>query len=121
MLYGLLITVYLIICFFLAILILIQKGKSNMGIGAFGGSSQMLFGGSGGQDIFQKTTWVLGALFMAGSMCLAIMKTGHSKRFKYALAQENRMAQMATRPEESAEQPSAEQEAPESDTTQAGN
>jgi preprotein translocase subunit SecG len=50
-----------------------------MGLGAFGGGSQMLFGGSGGQDIFQKITWVLGALFIAGSLVLSLMKSHQSK------------------------------------------
>lgn len=46
-----------------------------MGLGNMGGGAQMLFGGSGGQDLFQKITWVLGALFMAGSLFLALMKS----------------------------------------------
>jgi len=52
-----------------------------MGLGSFGGGSQMLFGGSGGQDIFQKITWVLGALFLGGSLLLALMKSTQSKSF----------------------------------------
>lgn len=54
---------------------MIQKGKSSTGLGNLGGGNQMLFGGSGGQDVFQKITWVLGGLFMAGSLVLALMKT----------------------------------------------
>lgn len=46
-----------------------------MGLGAFGGSSQMLFGGSGGQDLFQKATWVMIAIFMLGSLTLTLMKS----------------------------------------------
>lgn len=46
-----------------------------MGLGAMGGGTQMLFGGSGGQEVFQKTTWVMGAIFMLGSLALAILKT----------------------------------------------
>lgn len=54
-----------------------------MGIGAIGGGSQMLFGGSGGQDIFQKITWVLGAIFMVGSLVLSLMKSVESKKLHY--------------------------------------
>lgn len=54
-----------------------------MGIGNLGGGAQMLFGGSGGQDIFQKTTWVLGAIFMFGSLGLSIMKTHEFSRSRY--------------------------------------
>lgn len=52
-----------------------------MGLGAMGGGTQMLFGGSGGQDIFQKTTWVLGAIFMFGSLILALQKGHGSSRY----------------------------------------
>lgn len=50
-----------------------------MGLGAFGGGTQMLFGGSGGQDIFQKITWGLGAIFLAGSLVLSLMKSNQSR------------------------------------------
>ena len=46
-----------------------------MGLGALGGGAQTLFGGSGGQDLFQKITWVLGGIFMAGSLGLSILKS----------------------------------------------
>jgi len=72
--YGILIAGFIFVCFILLLLILIQKGKSSMGIGNLGGGNQMLFGGSGGQDIFQKTTWVLGTIFMGGSLLLAFVK-----------------------------------------------
>lgn len=79
MLYGFLLTLYIINCFLLIGIILIQKTKSSMGLGALGGSSQTLFGGSGGQDIFQKITWILGALFMAGSLGLSLMRSRDSR------------------------------------------
>lgn len=50
-----------------------------MGLGGLGGTSQTLFGGSGGQDIFQKITWVLGALFMIGSLGLSLMRSKNSR------------------------------------------
>lgn len=74
MLYGLLITLFLILCVFLILIILIQKTKGGMGLGSMGGGTQMLFGGSGGQDLFQKITWVMTALFMGGSLLLAMIK-----------------------------------------------
>lgn len=83
MLYGILITFYIILCTLLMLLIMVQKGKSSMGLGSLGGGAQMLFGGSGGQDIFQKITWVLGALFMAGSLALALLKSREVKMFHY--------------------------------------
>ncbi len=58
----------------LALFVLIQKGKSSMGLGALGGGAQTIFGGSGGQDLFQKITWVLGAIFMTGSLFLTVLQ-----------------------------------------------
>lgn len=75
MLYEILVALFIFLCFFLMVLILVQKSKGSIGIGNLGGSMQMLFGGSGGQSLFQKATWVVGALFMGLSLILAIMKT----------------------------------------------
>jgi len=69
---GLLITLLAIDAMFLVLIILVQKGKGSMGLGALGGGTQMLFGGSGGQDLFQKMTWILGTIFMAGSLILSV-------------------------------------------------
>lgn len=54
-----------------------------MGLGAMGGGAQMLFGGSGGQDLFQKITWVLGVIFMVGALTLSLMKSNQAKSFDY--------------------------------------
>ena len=83
MLYGLLVTFYIFVCLLLVLMVLVQKGKSSMGLGGLGGGSQMLFGGSGGQDLFQKVTWGLGALFMLGSLVLALMKSSQLATSKY--------------------------------------
>ncbi len=62
-------------CFALILLVLIQKGKGSMGLGSMGGGTTMLFGGSGGQDFFQKLTWVLGSILMGGSLLLGLLKS----------------------------------------------
>lgn len=87
MLYELLVTLFVILCFVLILLILIQKGKSSMGLGGLGGGTQLLFGGSGGQDLFQKMTWVLGTIFMVGSLVLAMVKRPSSSDLLRGLAQ----------------------------------
>ena len=79
MLFGFLVVLFTFSCILMIMMILIQQGKGNMGLGSMGGGTQMLFGGSGGQDIFQKITWVLGAIFMIGSLVLALMKTQETK------------------------------------------
>lgn len=83
MLIGLLTTFFVIVCFLLVVLIFIQRGKGAMGLGTMGGSTQMLFGGSGGQDLFQKATWILAAIFMFGSLGLAILTTRSYHQSRY--------------------------------------
>lgn len=83
MLYEILVGLFIFNNILLVLLILIQQGKGSMGIGSMGGSAQMLFGGSGGQDILQKITWVLGTLFMIGSLCLALMKAQQLDQYTY--------------------------------------
>jgi protein translocase SecG subunit len=72
-----LIVLFVIFSLFLALFILIQPGKGDMGLG--GMSQQMLFGGSGGQSFFQKTTWALVAVFIFGALGLAILKSYETK------------------------------------------
>lgn len=83
MLYGFLLSIYVFVSILLILLILIQKGKGSMGLGGLGGGAQMLFGGGGGQDIFQKITWVLGAIFVFGALILSLMRSAESKKFRY--------------------------------------
>jgi len=99
--YGILITGFILVCFILLLLILIQKGKSSMGIGNLGGGNQMLFGGSGGQDIFQKTTWVLGTIFMGGSLLLAFVKKPQSDLIR-RIERNQPTVQMPVKPTEAA-------------------
>jgi protein translocase SecG subunit len=83
MLIGILSFFFVLICLLLILLVLVQKGSSSMGLGNFGGSNLLLFGGSGGQTLFQKVTWVLGALFMSLSLTLALLKTHNIRTSKY--------------------------------------
>ena len=46
-----------------------------MGLGSLGGSSQLLFGGSGGQSFFEKITWIVGAIFIFGALGISIMRS----------------------------------------------
>ena len=97
MLYEILITLFVFVCFLLILLILIQQGKGSMGLSNIGGGGQMLFGGSGGQDIFQKATWTLGTFFMLGSLVLALMKASYYGNFSSVQIQKTRTAQTSTK------------------------
>jgi len=57
------------ICFFLVVVILLQPGKSDMGIG-FGSSSQSIFGSKGAGNFLTKTTSVCALLFLVTSFVL---------------------------------------------------
>ena len=74
MLLSILIGLFCTMNVFLIFMIFLQKGKNSLGLGSLGGGSQMLFGGTGGQDIFQKITWFLVAFFLIGSLSLALYK-----------------------------------------------
>ena len=83
MIFGLLVSLYVFVALLLILLIMVQKSKGSTGLGALGGHTQMFFGASGGQDIFQKATWTLGALIMIGSLLLALLnqRSMHSMRY----------------------------------------
>ena len=87
MLSGFLSFLFALLCILLVLLILIQKGKSSLGIGSISGNNQMLFGGGGGQTLFQKITWVLAFLLIIGSLGLSTLKyKNHNKAY---LAKQN--------------------------------
>lgn len=65
---------YGFLCFFIVLLVLMQRGKGSMGLGNVGGGNQAIFGSSGGQDIFQKITWVCLVLLLSGSLVLAVLR-----------------------------------------------
>lgn len=58
---------------FLVIAVLLQSGKGAEVSASFGGSSQTVFGSSGGANFFQKLTYALAAIFMLTSLTLTIL------------------------------------------------
>jgi preprotein translocase subunit SecG len=95
MLFTLLLTLYTINCILLVFIILIQQGKGGMGLGAIGGGTQMLFGGSGGQDLFQKTTWIMGTIFMVGGLALSIWRTQQNNAATFVRQRQAQMPMQA--------------------------
>ena len=57
----------------LVITVLLQSGKGAEISATFGGSSQTVFGSSGGANFFQKLTYGLAAVFMMTSLTLTIL------------------------------------------------
>jgi len=83
MIFGLLVSVYVFAALLLILLVMIQKSKGSTGLGALGGHTQMIFGASGGQDIFQKATWTLGVFIMTSSLLLSLMNVRYVHSVRY--------------------------------------
>ncbi|HTS68009.1 MAG TPA: preprotein translocase subunit SecG [Terriglobia bacterium] len=68
--------IHVIVCLLLIGGVLLQGGENVDITAAFGGTSQAAFGPRGAVTLLAKITWVLGAIFFATSITLAI----HSSR-----------------------------------------
>lgn len=81
---GLLISVltvlFVIVCLFLIIVILLQSDKSA-GMGILGGAGQSTFGSSTA-DIITKVTSAMVVLFMVGSLGLAVLESKRSSSLR---------------------------------------
>lgn len=64
--------VHVATCVLLVLVVLIQSGKGAEISASFGGSSQTVFGSSGGQNFFTKFTYALAAVFMVTSVLLTV-------------------------------------------------
>ena len=74
MLYYLVATLYVLACFLLVLVVLLQQGKGGDIASAFGGGgSQTSFGAPAGATVLTRATAVLGALFMIGAVVLAVL------------------------------------------------
>jgi len=65
--------VHIITIVLLVTAVLLQSGKGAEVSASFGGSSQTVFGSSGGANFFQKLTYTLAAIFMLTSLTLTIL------------------------------------------------
>lgn len=73
--YIALVTIYVIICFFLILVVLLQQGKGADIAGAFGGgSSQTAFGARGATTFLHKLTTFAFVGFVLISMLLSILE-----------------------------------------------
>jgi len=76
----LLTTIHVIVCVFLAVVVLLQSGKAADLAGAFGGmGSQTVFGPRGSATVLSKATTIAAGLFMITSLSLSIMSTRAGK------------------------------------------
>ena len=90
--HGLVKAVFVILCLLLILVVLLQKGKGGTGLfGSMASTQIKLFGGSGGQDLFQRATWIMGGLVMALSLLLAVFNTNQTSYGQYAAPIEAQM------------------------------
>ena len=72
--------IHVIVCVFLAVVVLLQSGKAADLAGAFGGmGSQTVFGPRGSATVLSKATTAAAALFMVTSLSLSILHTRNGK------------------------------------------
>ncbi len=72
--YYVLVALYVIACFLLLLVVLLQQGRGGDMASAFGGSgsSQTAFGARSGATVLTRATTILGALFMLGAIILGV-------------------------------------------------
>ena len=73
--FNILIFLFTFLAILLVSVILLQPGKGDMGLSGLAREGQMLFGGSGGQNFFEKVTWAMGLTFMMGALALTLLGT----------------------------------------------
>lgn len=71
--------IHILTCLLIVIVVLMQSGKGADISASLGGSSNTVFGSSGGANFFTKTTFLLAAIFGITSLSLTIM-SGREKR-----------------------------------------
>ena len=73
--YVALVVLYVFICFFLILVVLVQQGKGADIAGAFGGGgTQTAFGARGATTLLHKLTTAFFVLFVITSMALAVLQ-----------------------------------------------
>jgi preprotein translocase subunit SecG len=73
MIYGLILAIHILVCFFIIIVVLLQSGKSGDISAAFGGQgSQTAFGPRGAASALSKATTWSAVAFMITSITLSI-------------------------------------------------
>jgi preprotein translocase subunit SecG len=76
MIYGLVVAIHIVVCFFIIIVVLLQSGKSGDISAAFGGQgSQTAFGPRGAASALSKATTWSAIAFMLTSITLSVYAT----------------------------------------------
>lgn len=110
--YGVLLTLHVLICLALVCVVLLQSGKGGgLAGGAFGGTAQTVLGGRGATDFVTRATMVLGGAFFLTSLVLALMSSSRAGVAR-SLIQEEARRQATTAPRQLPGQAPPTQQAP---------
>ncbi len=96
--YSFMLVIFVIVCILLVLIILLQSSKAS-GMELFGGGSQNIFGAQTG-DVLTKATTVLAALFLFGTIMLAIYRANEDTAISKKLKKSMKNQQNQPRPEE---------------------
>lgn len=96
--------VYVAVCIFLILVVLLQAGRGGGMGAAFGGASQTVFGASGAGNFLTRLTVIMAALFMLLSATLAFISSSSEKSLQRAaaVAQQRDAARLAKEAKEKA-------------------
>ncbi len=75
---------YVLVCVFLILVVLLQAGRGGGMGAAFGGTSQSVFGGAGAGNFLTRLTVIMAALFMLLSATLAFISSSSDKALENA-------------------------------------
>ncbi|HEY3216474.1 MAG TPA: preprotein translocase subunit SecG [Candidatus Eisenbacteria bacterium] len=97
--YGVLLTIHILVCLGLIAVVLLQSGKGGgLASGAFGGTAQTVLGGRGATDFITRATMVLGGAFFVMSLLLALLSSGTSGPGRSLLQEEARRSSATSAP-----------------------
>jgi preprotein translocase subunit SecG len=72
---------HVFVCFFLILVVLLQQGRGG-GLGAMGGATTQVFGGSGAGNFMTRLTAVCAAIFMLTSISLAYLSSSGDRALR---------------------------------------
>ena len=78
MMYGLVMTVHILLSLFLIVIILLQGGRGGLGETLGGAAAQSLFGG-GANTVMTRLTAICAGLFMVTCLSLAFLSTARGR------------------------------------------
>jgi preprotein translocase subunit SecG len=81
---GFLLTTQFILAIIITIAVLLQK-SSSIGLGAYSGSNESMFGAKGPNAFMAKFTFVLGAIFVVNTIALGYV---YNKSLKVSIAED---------------------------------